>query len=87
MPFSCAGFERTGDLLRDPKRVLNRQRPAGHALCERVAFDQLENQKSRALDFFQPVDGRNVRIVQRCEDLSFPLEPRGAFGIGCKKLG
>jgi hypothetical protein len=45
-----------------------------HALTQRLALDELEHQKGTPAVFFQSVDGANVRMVQRCQDLGFAPE-------------
>src|ERR1700730_5350448 len=48
-----------------------------NSLRERLAFDQFHDE-SAVVD---AVDGRDVGMVQRCEQLSFALEPGDALGV------
>ncbi len=50
------------------------------------AFDQFQNERPRVPGLFQPVDGRDVGMVQGRQDLGFPLEAGEAFWIGRKRI-
>ena len=50
--------------------------------AQRRPLDEFEDQCLRALGVFQPVDGADVGVVQRGEDLGFPLEAGQAVGVG-----
>lgn len=53
----------------------------GDALGERRPLYELQNESPRAVLLFQPVDGGNVRMVQRREHPRLALEPRHALTI------
>jgi len=40
----------------------------------RIAFHELENEESRVVRFLQIVDGRNVRMIERCEKFGLTLK-------------
>ena len=89
-PAVVRGFERVGDLARDRQRLRNRQRPARDEHREVVAVHQLHHQRAwspgRAVPF-EPVDVRDVGMVQRGERLRFAGEAGEAFVVRCKELG
>ena len=76
------GFERQGDLMRDGQRLVGRDRALRDAVGERGSFDQFQHERRLAILLLEAVDGRDVRVVQRGQDLGFALEPREACGIG-----
>ena len=71
-------FEGFRDLLRDGQRLVERDRATRQPLRQILALDEFHHQGLDALGVFQPVDGRNVRMIQRGEDFRFALEPRHA---------
>ena len=75
------GFERQGDLMRERQRLVGRNRALGDAIGERGSFDQFQHEGRLAILLLEAVDGRDVRVVQRRQDLGFPLESREACGI------
>ena len=91
-------FERVGQLARDRQRV-DLQRAAarrrGTALRtapgddrrQRRAVDELHDQRQAAAGVLDAVDLRDVRMVQRGEDLGFALEARQPFLIGSEGRG
>ena len=81
------GFERLGDLLRDGQRLVERDRAPRDALRQVLALDELHHQRGDAPTFFEPVDARDVRMVQRGEGLGFAREPRQAVGIMRERFG
>ena len=76
------GFERLDDLARDRQRVLEWNRAVSDAIGQRGPVDELHHQRLPGRRFLDAVDRRDVRMVQRGEDLRFALEPREALGIG-----
>ena len=86
-PLLVGRFERLRDLLRDRQRLVERNRPACDAIGQRRPFDQFHDERAGAATLFEPVDGGDVRMVQRGEGLGFALEARETFGIGREGLG
>jgi hypothetical protein len=86
-PFLVRGFERVGDLQRDPQRLVQRQRAARDALLERLALDELHDEEVAGAGFFEPEQRGDVRMIQRRERLGFTLEAGDAIGIGRERFG
>ena len=80
------GFERVGDLAGDRERFLARNRPQHQTVRQRWALDQFEHQRWSSLRVFQPVDGADVRMIQRGEKLRLTTEPRDTIGIAGENL-
>ena len=84
-------FERVRDLFRDRERVVDRDRSAGDALRQVLALDQFHHQRSYVVSalsrtLFEPVDGGDVRMIQRGKRLRFTRESRQAVRIVRKRL-
>ena len=77
-PLLVRGFERLRDLPRDGEGLVQRNRPACDAVCQRRPLDELEDQRADlaaiGFIFLKPVDAADVGVVQRREDLGFALE-------------
>ena len=80
-PVLMGFFERLGDLLRDVDRFVDGNRPTFEPRGEILALDQLEHQKRLAVRFLEAVDGGDVRVVERGEQVRLALETREALGI------
>jgi hypothetical protein len=74
-------FKGFGNLLGDRQRLIEKKGPARDALGEGYSFDQLQDQCDQAGGFFKPIDGGNVRVVQRSQNFGFSLEAAEALGI------
>jgi hypothetical protein len=72
------GFEGLADLARVIERLVERERTG-----QRLAVHQLHHQRP----FFDPVDGCDVRMIQRGQHLRFALEAGEAVGIGSESVG
>jgi hypothetical protein len=72
------GFEPGRHLLCDAHRVLKAKAGGqrGESIRQRLALDELEDQRPEAARFFQSVERGDVGMVQRGEDLGFALEAR-----------
>ena len=79
------GMERLGDLAGEGQRFVERDRSARKTIGQRRALDELHHERtyavSRSRAFLEAVELRDVRVVQRSEDLGLTLKPRHAFGI------
>ena len=75
-------FERQGDLMRDGQCLVGGNRALGDALGECGSFDQFQHEGRLTILLLEAVDGGDVRVVQRRQDLGFPLKPREACGVG-----
>jgi hypothetical protein len=87
-------FERVGDLSCDRQgfywyaagprpRGLRRLR---NAVGEGRALDELHHERLHARRLFEPVDGGDVRVIQRGEDFGFALKARQPVGIRRQSL-
>ena len=68
------GLERLGDLARDRERLGERQRPARDARREVVALDELHHERADAARLLDAVDGGDVRVIERGEQLGLALK-------------
>ncbi len=62
------------DLLRDRERVVDRDPAALQALGEVFPFDEFQDQEQRVARVLEPVDRRDVRVIEGGQHLRFPLE-------------
>jgi hypothetical protein len=74
-------LEGFGDLLRDLEGLVDRDRPAGEALLEVLALDELEGEEGLAVRFLETVDRGDVRVIQRREEVGLALEAGEALGV------
>ncbi len=76
------GFECFGYLPRDVERLIERDPGSaqGH-LSERPAIDQLHYQRQHAAAFLDAVNLRDVRVVERREDVRLTLEACNAVSV------
>jgi hypothetical protein len=86
-PRLMRGIERLRDLSRDGKRFVHGHRPTRHQIRERDAVDELQDQGMRIAGLLQPIDGGDVRMVQRGEHLGLALEAAQAVRIEGEQLG
>ena len=56
-------------------------RPADEPVEEGGARDELQHEEARAVVLVQTVDGADVRMIQRSENLGLALKPRHALGV------
>ena len=80
-------FQRLGNLLRDRQRLVEWHRTARDALRQIVALDELHHQRAQAAALFESVDRRDLRMVQRREDLGFTGKSREAVGVVGDRVG
>jgi len=81
------GLERFGDLPGDGDRFVEGDRAARDAPGEILAFDELHDERRRASALFEPVDGGNVRVIQRGQRLRFARQARQAVRIVGEDVG
>ncbi len=81
-PLVVRGVQRVSHLARDRERLADWQRAILQGRGKRLSLHQLKDDEPRAARLFDAVDRGNVRMIQRREDLRFPLEARHPFGIG-----
>ena len=77
-------FQRVGELPRNREGLADWQ-PSRWLMAEplfkRLALDELEDQRVNAFAVLEPVDGADVRMIQRREQPGLALESRAPFGI------
>src|SRR5436305_569873 len=81
-PLIVSGIECAGDLLREPKALLDGWPSSFDALCERVALDELHDDRVHRVVVVDAVDGRDVWMVDRGQRPRFALEARQAGHVG-----
>ena len=69
------GLQRLGDLERKRQRFGDGQRASEQTVGERLALHQLQHQHARVLPRLHAVDGGDVGVVQRGENLRLALQP------------
>ena len=74
-------LERVRDLARDRQGLVHRQGPGRDPLGQRLALDELQHQRLEVADLLEPIDRRDVRVIQGREDLRLALEPRQPLGV------
>jgi hypothetical protein len=79
-------FQRFGNLLRVIQRGVQRQ-----GTLDRCARNQLHHQRAHPscaarIRFFDPVNLRDVRMIQRSQDFCFALKASQAFGIARQRI-
>ena len=57
-------FKRLGDLLRDRQRLVDGNGPLRDPIGERRAFDQLHDQRVRAVGILEAMDLRDVGMIE-----------------------
>jgi hypothetical protein len=72
--FLVRRFQRTTNLLRDPKSFIDRDRSAAHSIRKRFTIHQFEHEKTHSVHFGEIVDCCDVGVIQRRENLGFALE-------------
>jgi hypothetical protein len=80
-------FERLSDLLRDLERFLDRHRATSDPISERRPIDEFHHQRVYAIRVFEPMDMRDVLMVERCEHLRFTCEAGETLGIVREEVG
>ena len=90
-PFFMRGVEGVGNLLRDDEGLADRKRAAPHALAQRLAFDQLEDDPADGLTalgdiLLEAVHGADVGMIERRKHTRFALEARQAVGVGAEAV-
>ncbi len=80
-------LERFSDLLRDRQRFVRRKPAGGDPIRERRPLDQLHDEGVHAICVLEPVDLRDLRMIERGQHLGFALEAEEAIAIAGKALG
>ena len=85
-PALVGGAQCLGDLPGDRQRLLDLQWTARDPRGQRLALDQLEHERVRALALFEAVDGRDLRMIQGRQELRFALEPGEVRRVGSQAV-
>ena len=80
-------FESVGNLARDRNRLIDRRRPAGDPIGERLPLDQLEDQRVGLAAVLESVNRPDVRMVERSQHLRFALKRARRSGSAAKASG
>ena len=75
------GFERLGDVERDPKRLGERHWTRREPLGERLAFDPLEDERTEIPLLRDAVDARDPGMIERREHARLALQPGEAVRV------
>ena len=86
-PVIVCRLERAGDLTCNCAGFVQRHRPTRDTLGERRPLNQFEYEGKTAWRLLQPVDGTDVRIVERRKQLRLPLETGKPFGCTGDRRG
>src|SRR5215211_5297096 len=82
-PFLVSGLKSVGYLPRNGQGFLDWHRTFADEIRDGWSLNQFHYQRA----IFYSVDTCNVRVIERCEYLSFTSEPCNAIGIAGKLLG
>ncbi len=81
IPFSCAAWRASATCRAIATASASWQRARLQSIGEGVALDEFENEALRAVDVFEAIDGGDVRMIQRGEEVRFALKPGDPVGI------
>jgi hypothetical protein len=73
------------DLQCDLERRVDADRAGLEPVLERLSFDELHDEKLRAVELIEAIDRGDVCVIERSEKLRFALEAREAIGVGGKR--
>jgi hypothetical protein len=79
-------LECVGDLTRNRQRLVERQRAAADPRRQRFALDELHDQRTRPVGFFETVNVCDVAVIEGGEEFGLALEASQAVGIGGNRL-
>ena len=74
-------FKGVGNLFGNVQGFFKRNRTFLDFLGQGRPFDQLQHQTVNTVGFFQAVDGGDVGMIQRSQNMRFPLEASHALGV------
>jgi hypothetical protein len=76
-------FERISDLPRDRECFIDRDRTLRDPIRESRTLDELHDQEGTGLAFFDAMNVRDIRMVERGENLRFAPKARQSIDIRC----
>jgi hypothetical protein len=68
-------FERCKNLPRHRQRLVERNRALRDAIGKRRPFDELQHERLHGAGLLEAVDGTDIRMIERRENLGLALEP------------
>ena len=74
-------FEGVRHLRRDPRGLVEWQRPVDEPVGERLTLDEFQHQRRHAPGAFETVNGCDAGMVQRRQHLGFALKSGQSVGI------
>ena len=80
MPCSCAASSASAICFAIGRASSTGIAP-GDAIRQRRSLDEFHHERPHAVRFFRAVNRRDVRMIERGEDLGFTLESRQPLGI------
>ena len=86
-PSFMGRVERVDDLSANGERVGNREGAPLNLFGQRLALDELKNQRTQTVEVFDAMNRRDVRMVQRREDARFALKRARRSGSLVKTRG
>src|SRR5262249_42213293 len=78
-------LERLYDLTCDRDSLVDLESAALDPIGERRAFDELQHERVNPARVLETVNGRDIRVVERREDLRFAFEARESIRIARKR--
>ena len=87
MPFSWAASSASVSCRAMASASASRSGPPRKALGERLALDQLEDQRAHAVGVFQSIDRADVPMVEGRQHTSLALEPRDPIRVAGQTAG
>jgi hypothetical protein len=79
-------LDRFRDLPGDRQRLVEGERACAQPLLERRPVDELEDEREDAVRLLDAVDRRDVRVVERGEQLRLALEAGEPLRVGANRL-
>jgi hypothetical protein len=79
MLFSCAASRGFRDLMRQSQRLSGRNRARQKPVLKRIAVDEPHDIAVIPANGFDALDVRNVGMIDRRQQLRFPVEPANVF--------
>ena len=86
-PFLMGCFQSFGNLESDGQGFFQWNRAPEITFLQSLPFDQLQNQGPDPFTFFEAVNGADVGMAQRGQQLGFPGKARHALGISGEGFG
>ena len=86
IPCSCAASSASAICFAIGSASSSRNGAACQPLRQILALDEFHHEGLDAVGILEPVDGRDVRVIQGRKDFRFALEPRHSFRVSRDRL-